>query len=105
MRQKSGYVVLADHGGGYWEVVGPVAPEHPTLKEAETAARELSARYPKRVFGVYELRAIFAIQEKVVKHRVEMPVPRRKSDARPAFDDVDDRDGGKIVPIRAAENG
>jgi hypothetical protein len=72
MKPKPTYVVLAASGRN-WETHGPMASEHHSLQEAEEAAYELSARYPQRVLGVYELRSVFGTEQKVVKQRVETP--------------------------------
>jgi hypothetical protein len=72
MKPKVTYVVLTTRGAG-WEAHGPLAVEYGTLKEAEVAARDLSARYPQKTVGVYELRSLFGTQQKVVKQRVEAP--------------------------------
>ena len=70
MNAKPTYVVLAASGPG-WQPHGPAASEHHSLQEAEAAAYELSARYPQRVLGVYELRSVFGTEQRVVKHKVE----------------------------------
>ena len=83
MKAQQTYVVLATRGTG-WEIHGPLAQEHRTLKDAEAAARDLSIRYPQQTIGVYELRFVFGTQQKVVKKAVEapaQPAARRKPQA------------------------
>lgn len=86
MKPQQTYVVLTARGSA-WEIHGPLAPEYRTLKEAEAAARELSIRYPQRTVGVYELREVLGVQQKVVKQRVETPkdapAKRRAAEAEP----------------------
>jgi hypothetical protein len=81
MKAKQTYVVLAGRGSG-WEIHGPIATEYSTLKEAEKAAHDLSARYPTWTIGVYELRTVFGTQQKVVKQKVEPSEPLIKRKAR-----------------------
>lgn len=83
MKPKPIYVVLAAQGTS-WEPHGPLAPAYNTLKEAETAAHDLSIRYPHRTLGVYELRSVFGTQQKVVKQKVEIAAEKpikRKAEA------------------------
>lgn len=79
MKPKSTYVVLAASGPS-WQPHGPMATEHRTLKDAEMAVHELSARYPQRVLGVYELRSVFGTEQKIVKQTVDTPAepPKRR---------------------------
>ncbi len=92
MKANPTYVVLAARGAG-WESHGPIASEYPTLEQAEAAASELSARYPNRVLGVYELQTVFGTEQRVVKQQVKVPSVRRRADgAQPE----------NIVKIRAA---
>lgn len=89
-------MILAERSPGYWEIQGPLATELRTLKEAEAAAREISARYPQRTFGVYELKVVFGTQQKVVKKRVDA-APETKRAVR----EEDFPEPAKIYPIRA----
>lgn len=94
MKPSPTYVVLAARGAG-WESHGPIASEYPTLEQAEAAASELSARYPNRVLGVYELQTVFGTEQRVVKQQVkapERPIRRKADIAAPE----------NIVQIRAA---
>jgi hypothetical protein len=70
MKPKSTFVVLTASGSS-WQPHGPLAEEYRSVKEAEAAAHELSARYPQRVLGVYELRSVFGTEQKIVKQNVE----------------------------------
>lgn len=90
MKPKSTYVVLAASGPS-WQPHGPMASEHRTLKDAEAEAHELSARYPQRVLGVYELRSVFGTEQKIVKQNVDThpELPKRRialtNENRPAI--------------------
>jgi|GEM_PF-1390964 len=97
MKAKPTYLILAERSPGYWEIQGPLATEHRALKEAEAAAREISARYPQRTFGVYELKAMFGTQQRVIKKRVEAALETKR--AAPTTEDF--VEPAKIYPIRA----
>jgi hypothetical protein len=70
MKQKPAYIVLAASGQS-WQPHGPLAMEYPSMEDAEKAARELSARYPQRVLGVYELKSVFGTEQRIVKQNVD----------------------------------
>lgn len=92
MKPQQTYVVLASRGSG-WEIHGPLAQEFRTLKEAEAVARELSKRYPQQSIGVYELRFLFGMQQRVVKQKIEAPsqvvAKRRTETDAPEAEPVD----------------
>jgi hypothetical protein len=89
MAMKAKYVVLVARGPS-WETNGPLATEYDSLKEAEAAARDLSMRYTQRTLGVYELRAVFGTQQKVVKQKVEAPAeqPAKRKPEAPEAENV-----------------
>lgn len=93
MKPKPTYVVLAASGPS-WQSHGPMASEYPTRDEAETAARELLARYPQRVLGVYELQSLFGTEQKIVKQNVDTRLEqskRRAVSSSPAANTMDVR--------------
>ncbi len=81
MRSNPTYVVLAMRGDA-WETVGPLVSTYPTLKAAEMAAYELSARFTQRTFGVYQLQTVFGTEQKIVKQKVK-PVEPAQDEAEP----------------------
>jgi hypothetical protein len=98
MKPQQTYVVLATRGSG-WEIHGPLAQEFRTLKDAESAARDLSIRYPQQTIGVYELRFVFGTQQKVVKKAVEVvaqPAARRREQTAISSDD-------NVIKLRSVE--
>jgi hypothetical protein len=70
MNAKPTYVVMTASGNS-WQSHGPTAVEYATFKEAEKAAHDLSARYPHRVHGVYELKSVFGTEQKIVRQSVQ----------------------------------
>ena len=68
--------ILLTASGDDWETIGPFANAFATLKEAEAAARDVLARFPKRRIGVYELREVFDTQERIVRQKIETPTAR-----------------------------
>ncbi len=83
MRSNPTYVVLAMRGDA-WEAVGPLVATHPTLKAAENAAYELSARFPQRTFGVYQLQTVFGTEQKIVKQKIKpAELPQHEPEQHP----------------------
>lgn len=70
MKSSPSYVVLVMRGDD-WEALGPVATSFATKASAEGAAHDLSARFPKRTFGVYRLQCLFGTEQKIVRRSVK----------------------------------
>lgn len=89
MQPKPTYVVLSASGNS-WQPHGPIAAEYATFQEAEAAAHDLSARYPHRVHGVYELRSVFGTEQTIVRQTVPAfpEQPMRRAPSAPYHEDI-----------------